>query len=169
MPAKKRTYYRNWYQETLGSDYRKSGHKEYDSTTYRSPSLVSTVDPTQYKANHTLRPSTTPYSPYAQKSYTPPKRQGTMELSLGSETPGSDILRGIMLGIPLLCAIFVMMYSFGLLPSQSTQPTLAMNIELSEYVTQYEELITLHNAVNTTVRDHLKSEDFSSLYKSELG
>ncbi|HAX72667.1 MAG TPA: hypothetical protein DCY20_04015 [Firmicutes bacterium] len=179
MQNQKKTYYRNWYAQYQQEDQKRSAERQAQEAYYRSANAVSNVDPTQYKANHDYRasyspqqsrqsPRQAPKGSYEQRGYKPSSRESTMELSL-NESMGSDMLRGLLVGLPLLIGVFVIMYAMGILPEINAEPSYAAYPELVTYADQYETLMSTYNSVNQSIRERINTQDFSSFFKSELG
>lgn len=154
MGTKKRKYYRNWYQEWKLEQELEESKQQYEK---------QRIDPTQYKANHELSRQ---YAGYGQTS----KSSQTMNVSLSKENIGADVLRGILVGLPLVIVLVTVLYVGGVIPQDKLLGLLGTNTTnpITVYLTEYDELMSLHNQVNQSLTSHLKTNDFSQVYKQEL-
>lgn len=154
MPTKKRKYYRNWYQEWKLEEELEQGKQQYEK---------QRINPTQYKANHELSRQ---YAGYGQN----PKPSHAPNISLSKENMGADVLRGILVGLPLVIVLVTILYVGGVIPQEKILGLLGMNSTnpITLYLTEYDELMSLHNQINQSLTDHLKTNDFSSTYKQQL-
>lgn len=157
MTTKKRKYYRNWYQEWKLEEELEEGKQIYEKPR---------VDPTQYKANHDLSRQ------YAtnRQSVNRQSSSSNLNLSLSSEGMGADVLRGLLVGLPLVIVLVTILYASGVIPQDKLLGLIGMNTTnpITTYLTEYDELMSLHNDVNQSLTTHLKTNDFSGTYKQEL-
>ena len=159
MAARKRQYYRNWYQEWKRDEEEEKLNRIYESGMPHQ----YTVDPSQYKANHQLSHQTASHNRQSPKHR---QQNQTMDVSL----TGVDVLRGLLIGLPLVLVLVTVLYVGGIIPSDAIQSLFGISAvsPVDDYLTQYDELMTLHNEINTTITSHLKLKDFSPNYKQEL-
>ncbi len=152
MHNKKKAYYRNYYQENLARR-----EAQYERTQMRP---YSTVDSTRYKANHQ----------HQQPLRQPRHQKDTMELSLHTDSTGSDMLRGLALGLPLLIGIVVVMYATGLFTVPTVEETLVSTYGENSvsYLTDYDALVTTQNKMNELIAVNIKQADSSTVAKAEL-
>ncbi len=155
MHNRKRTYYRNYYQENLA--------KVQQIGNSHAMRPYSTVNPTQYRANHH---SSQPLRSHSSSS----RRKEAMELSLHSNRNGGDVFRGIALGLPLFIGILVIIYATGLfsLPNSNELITTTFGPEAITYLDDYESLVTSQNKLNETIATGVRSGEFSALTLTEL-
>lgn len=155
MSTKKRKFYRNWYQEWKLEEELEEGKQLYEKPR---------VDPTQYKANHDLSRQ------YAGNRPTHNTSNQHINLSLSNEGMGADVLRGILVGLPLVIVLVTILYASGVIPQDKLLGLFGMNSTspITTYLSEYDELMSLHNDVNQQVTSHLKLNDFSEAYKQEL-
>ena len=163
MAAKKRQFYRNWYQEWKREE-EEAALKQLEEMTKYEESLVNR---TQYRANHELRRQ---YVSGGKTSSPSTKPKGMIDLSLSGENPGADILRGLLIGLPLVLVLVTILYTSGVIPQEKIQGLFGISTvnPVDDYLTQYDELMTLHNEINNQLTSHLKIGDFSETYKQEL-
>lgn len=163
MAARKRQYYRNWYQEWKRDEEEEKLNRIYELGIPHQ----YTVDPSQYKANHQLSRQTASNNRQSLKRR---QQNQTMDLSLTGENTGVDVLRGLLIGLPLVLVLVTVLYVGGIIPLDTIQSLFGISTvsPVDEYLTQYDELMTLHNEINTAITSHLKLKDFSQNYKQEL-
>lgn len=163
MAAKKRQFYRNWYQEWKREEEEEALKQLEEMTKYEN----SLVDRTQYRANHELSRQ---YANGGKPSSSSAKAKGTIDLSLSGENTGADIVRGLLIGLPLVLVLVTILYTSGVIPPEKIQGLFGISTvsPVEDYLTQYDELMTLHNNINYQLTAHLKAGDFSESYKQEL-
>lgn len=83
---------------------------------------------------------------------------------------GADVLRGILVGLPLVIVLVTILYASGVIPQEKLLGLFGVNSvsPITAYLTEYDELMSMHNEVNQQLTSHLKLNDFSDSYKQEL-
>ena len=152
MHDKKKAYYRNYYQENLART-----ESQYDGQQMRP---YSTVDATHYRANHQQQH-------YSRQTKRP---KDTMELSFNTESTGSDLFRGLALGLPLFIGVIVVLYATGLFNTPTVEQTLvtALGETSVSYLNDYKTLVTAQNEMNELITTNIARNDFSPLVQTEL-
>ncbi|CUN08118.1 Uncharacterised protein [Turicibacter sanguinis] len=155
MSTRKRKYYRNWYQEWKLEEELEEGKQLYEKPR---------IDPTQYKANHDLSRQ------YAGNRQNHKSSNQHLNLSLSNDGMGADVLRGILVGLPLVIVLVTILYASGVIPQEKLLGLFGVNSvsPITTYLTEYDELMSMHNEVNQQLTSHLKLNDFSDSYKQEL-
>ena len=171
MSTKNKTYYRNWYQQWREEEQLKLEQQTMNEVR----SYQYTVDANQYRANHDLGRKNTGYThTMNRKSQSPyqanKKRAQMADITLSGQNSFADVLRGILVGIPLVVVVLTVLYVGGILPQESVNQFLGLstNNVVTDYINQYDELMLLHNEVNQSLSEHMSSNNFSTIYLEEL-
>ena len=82
----------------------------------------------------------------------------------------NHVLRGILVGLPLVIVLVTILYASGVIPQEKLLGLFGVNSvsPITTYLTEYDELMSMHNEVNQQLTSHLKLNDFSDSYKQEL-
>lgn len=171
MSTKNKTYYRNWYQQWREEEQLKLEQQTMNEVR----SYQYTVDANQYRANHDLGRKNTGYThTMNRKSQSPyqanKKRTQMADITLSGQNSFADVLRGILVGIPLVVVVLTVLYVGGILPQESVNQFLGLstNNVVTDYINQYDELMLLHNEVNQSLSEHMSANNFSTIYLEEL-
>ena len=74
------------------------------------------------------------------------------------------------MGLPLVIVLVTILYASGVIPQEKLLGLFGVNSvsPITTYLTEYDELMSMHNEVNQQLTSHLKLNDFSDSYKQEL-
>ena len=171
MGIKNKTYYRNWYQQWREEEQiRLEKQSTNELRTYQY-----NVDTTQYRANHDLGRKNVGYTRNnhrkSQSPYQKTRNGNQMaDITLSTQNSFADILRGILVGIPLVVVLLTVIYVGGVIPQNQVNQFLGLstNKVVTDYIGKYDELMLLHNEINKSLSDHMSTGNFSSVYLQEL-
>ena len=67
------------------------------------------------------------------------------DITLSGQNSFADVLRGILVGIPLVVVVLTVLYVGGILPQESVNQFLGLstNNVVPDYINQYDELMSL--------------------------
>lgn len=170
MGTKNKSYYRNWYQHWKEEEQEKLERSMNEVQAYQH-----SVEPIQYKANHELSRQ---YAGYAQSAhrksqspYSATRRKSQMaDINLSNQNQFSDVLRGLLVGLPLVVVLLALLYAGGVIPQETVDRLFGMNTTspVTEYIEQYDELMVLHNDINKSLSEHIGANNITSTYIQEL-
>ena len=170
MGTKNKSYYRNWYQYWKEVEQEKLEQSINEVRAYQY-----NVEATQYRANHDLSRKSVGYNKTNYKkspsSYSATNRKSQMaDINLSGQNQFLDMLRGLLVGLPLVIVLLALLYAGGVIPQESINRLLGVNTTsaVTEYIEQYDELMTLHNEINESLSEHISSDNLTSLYLQEL-
>ena len=164
MGIKNKTYYRNWYQQWREEEQiRLEKQSTNELRTYQY-----NVDTTQYRANHDLGRKNVGYTRNnhrkSQSPYQKTRNGNQMaDITLSTQNSFADILRGILVGIPLVVVLLTVLYVGGVIPQNQVNQFLGLST--NKVVTDY---IGKYNEINKSLSDHMSTGNFSSVYLQEL-
>ena len=81
------------------------------------------------------------------------------DINLSNQNQFSDILRGLLVGLPLVVVLLTLLYAGGVIPQETVNRLFGMTTTspVTEYIQQYDELIVLHNNINQSLSEHISS------------
>lgn len=170
MGTKNKSYYRNWYQHWKEEEQEKLEQSMNEVRAYQY-----NIETNQYKANHDLSRQYAGYSQSqhrkSQSPYSAHRRQSQMtDINLSGQNQFADVLRGLLVGLPLVVVLLAMLYAGGIIPQDTVNRLLGIDTTspVTEYIDQYDELMGLHNNINKSLSEHISANNITSTYIQEL-
>lgn len=170
MGTKNKSYYRNWYQHWKEEEQEKLEQSMNEVRAYQY-----NIEANQYKANHDLSRQYASYSQAQHRKspspYSAKRRQSQMtDINLSGQNQLADVLRGLLVGLPLVVVLLAVLYAGGIIPQDSVNRLLGIDTTspVTEYIDQYDELMGLHNNINKSISEHINTNNITSTYLQEL-
>ena len=170
MGTKNKSYYRNWYQHWKEEEQEKLEQSMNEVRAYQH-----NIESTQYKANHDLSRQYGVYTQSvhrkSQSPYSATRRKSQMaDINLSNQNQFSDILRGLLVGLPLVVVLLTLLYAGGVIPQETVNRLFGMTTTspVTEYIEQYDELMVLHNNINKSLSEHIGANNITPTYLQEL-
>ncbi|MFQ9521771.1 MAG: hypothetical protein ACLRZR_10405, partial [Turicibacter sp.] len=103
--------------------------------------------------------------------YSATRRKSQMaDINLSNQNQFSDILRGLLVGLPLVVVLLTLLYAGGVIPQETVNRLFGMTTTspVTEYIGQYDELMVLHNNINKSLSEHIGANNITPTYLQEL-
>ena len=171
MGTKNRSYYRNWYQHWKEEEQEKLEKSMNEVRAYQTYQM----DSNPYRANHDLSRqyagNRQQQSRKTESLYSASRHQShTTDINLSSQNQFSDVLRGLLVGLPLVAVLLTLLYAGGIIPQESVNHLFGINTTsaVTDYIEQYDQLMVLHNNINQSLSNHITSNTIDDAYLQEL-
>ena len=174
MKESKKTYYRNWYQHW---QQEKDEEEKIKAMKYFSEMQVEqddSLDIEVYKPGYdrSLLNSNQMVSSNLnerQESFNERQQGVHREVVRKSNTSG-DVVRGLLLGLPLLLVIATLLYATGIIPQETVNRLFGVggNSPVIAYIEIHDEVMILHNEINQSLVNHIPENLVTSEFRAEL-